>query len=135
MMPHSVLKALVRAFTALVRATRRVRITSIVPDLVFGMAVEVCPRTDPSDLLGIEAVGLAVHAPGQPVRPVDFNDSLAGPGERPGQRRTERAGAFHPDRLNGAVSAHPGQQRVVAGVGGRELLVAKQAAVIVDAAA
>ena len=45
MTPQSVLNAWVRAFTALARATRRVRITSIVPDLVFGIAVEVWPRT------------------------------------------------------------------------------------------
>ncbi len=41
MTPHKVLNAEVRAFTALARVTRRVRITSTVPDLAFGVAVEV----------------------------------------------------------------------------------------------
>lgn len=45
MMPHSVLNAWVRALTALARVTRSVRITSTVPDLAFGIAVEVWPRT------------------------------------------------------------------------------------------
>jgi hypothetical protein len=45
MMPHSVLNAWVRALTALARSTRKVRITSTVPDLAFGIAVEVLPRT------------------------------------------------------------------------------------------
>ena len=45
MTPHRVLKALVRALTALARVTRRVRITSTAPDLVLGIAVEVWPRT------------------------------------------------------------------------------------------
>jgi hypothetical protein len=45
MTPHKVLNACVRALTALARVTRRVRITSTVPDLVFGVAVEVWPST------------------------------------------------------------------------------------------
>src|SRR5215213_5542265 len=43
--PHSVLNSRVRALTALARVTHRVRITSTVPDLVFGIAVEVWLRT------------------------------------------------------------------------------------------
>ena len=43
--PKRVLNAWVRALTALARVTRRVRMTSTVPDLAFGMAVEVSPRT------------------------------------------------------------------------------------------
>ena len=45
MTPHKVLNAWVRALTALDRVTRRVRITSTIPDLDLGIAVEVCPRT------------------------------------------------------------------------------------------
>ena len=42
---HRVLKALVRAVTALDRVTHSARITSTMPDLAFGIAVNVCPRT------------------------------------------------------------------------------------------
>src|SRR5215212_2964283 len=67
------------------------------------------------DLFGVEAVGLAVPVPGQPVGPVDLYDPLAGLGQCPSQGGTERAGAFHFDRPDRAVFAHPDQQPLVAG--------------------
>lgn len=45
MTPHRVLNVWVRALTALVRVTRRVRITSTMPDLALGIAVDVLPST------------------------------------------------------------------------------------------
>ena len=74
MTPHRVLNACVRDFTALDRVTRNVRITSTMPDLDLGTAVEVRPEDGSGDLLGVEPVGLAVHAPSQPVRSVDLDD-------------------------------------------------------------
>ena len=53
-------------------------------------------------------------------------------GQGSGQRGAERAGALDPDRTDLAVAAHPGQQRLVAVVGGRELPVAEQSALVVD---
>jgi len=79
-----------------------------------------------SDLLGIEAVGLAVHATGQPVGPVHLHDPFAGLGQCPGQGGTEGSGAFDTDRTDLTVSAHPGQQPLIAAVGGGELLVTEQ---------
>ena len=49
-----------------------------------------------------------------------------------GQGGTERSGAFHPDRADLTVAAHPGQQRLVAAVGCGELLVTQQPALLVD---
>ena len=132
MMPHSVLNAWVRALTALARLTRSVRITSTIPDLAFGIAVEVWPKDRPSDLLGVEAVGLAVHASGQPVGPVHLDHPLAGLGQCSGQGGTERSGAFDTDGCDLTVSADPGQQCLVAAVGGRKLLVTQQPAMLVD---
>ena len=129
MMPHSVLNAWVRALTALARVTRSVRITSTVPDLAFGIGLA---EDRASDLLGIEAVGLAVHASGQPVGSVHLHHLFAGLDQCPGQGGTEGSGAFDTDRCDLAVSAHPGKQLVVAAVGGGELLVTEQPAMLVD---
>jgi hypothetical protein len=46
MTPNRLLNAWVRDFTALARVTRNVRITSTIPDLDFGVAVAVRPRTE-----------------------------------------------------------------------------------------
>jgi len=130
MTPHNVLNAWVRALTALARVTRSVRITSTVPDLAFGM--RGLAQDGAGDLLGIEAVGFAVHAAGQPTWPVHLHDPLAGLGQCSGQGGTERSGAFDTDRCDLTVSAHPGQQPVVAAVGGGELLVSEQPALLVE---
>ena len=45
MMPHKVLNVCVLALTALVRVTRRVRMTSTMPLLLFGIAVDVWLNT------------------------------------------------------------------------------------------
>jgi hypothetical protein len=46
MTPNRVLYAWVRDFSALARVTRKVRITSTIPDLDLGVAVAVWPRTE-----------------------------------------------------------------------------------------
>jgi hypothetical protein len=83
-----------------------------------------------SDLLGIQAVGLAVQTPGQPVRPVHLHHPLASPGQCHWSGWHERSGAFHPDHPNLTVAAHPGQQRLVAVVGGRKLLTQQPALLV-----
>ena len=126
------LNAWVRALTALARVTRSVRITSTIPDLAFGIAVEVWPRTARaicsasrrSDLPSMRRASRLGRFTSTTRSPALVSALVRG--------GTEGSGAFDTDRTDLTVSAHPGQQPVVAAVGGGELLVTERPAMLVE---
>ena len=132
MTPHSVLNAWVRALTALERVTRRVRITSTMPDLAFGVAVEVWPRTaraicsasSRSDLPSMRRASRLGRLTSTTRSPAAVRDRVRVAPKEPVLST--------PIALTIAVAAHPAQQLLVAAVGGRELPVAQQPALVVD---
>src|SRR5215204_1172170 len=131
MTPQSVLNACVRAFTALARVTRSVRITSTIPDLVFGVAVEVCPSTaraicSASSRSDLPSMCLA-------TRLGRLTSTIRSPALLSARVKVApNEPVLSTPIANTSPAAHPVQQRLVTPVGGRELLVTEQPALIVD---
>jgi hypothetical protein len=84
---------------------------------VLGLARARGPAAQcgPGRLDGIEGVGLAVVAPGLPVRPVDLDNLQALSPEEPGQSDAIGAGALDADLGHVAEPLEPGHQGLVAG--------------------
>ena len=106
--------------------------TSTIPDFDFGYGGRRLAQNGAGDLLGVETVGLAVHPPRNTVGPVDLDDVFTRSGQRPGQGRAKRPGALHANCADRSLAAHPAQQHPVAAIGGWELLMTEQSAVLVD---
>jgi hypothetical protein len=79
--------------------------------------------------VGVQRVGLAPAAALPPVGPVDLDYLYAFGPQVPGQRGAVGPGALYPHRMQPPEGAQPGQQRGIAGRGGRELRICQTTAV------
>ena len=85
-----------------------------------GLAVEVWPRTARAICPAWRRSDLPPGG-GQPVVAVHLHDPFPSSGERPGQGCAGRASTFNADRCYLAMPVYPGQERLVAMIGRREL--------------
>jgi hypothetical protein len=85
-----------------------------------------------SGLHRVEAVGLAVTAPGLTIRAINLDHRHPCGPQRPGQAGPIGTGAFHPDPAQRAEAAQPGVQVGEPAGGRRERLDAECAAVGVE---
>src|ERR671918_1064793 len=126
------LAAAVRALSAPARATRSWRSASTGPSPGLGCGGGVASEDRSCRRLGIDRVGLAAASPVVTVRLVDL-DHVQPPGaQMPGQSRTPRAGAFHPDRQHLPEAGDPAGQVLVAARRGRERRGVQQPAQLVE---
>jgi hypothetical protein len=82
----------------------------------------------PGGPFGVQGIGLASSSAVLAVLPVNLHDLDALADQEPGEPGTVAAGAFHPDRLELAVTTKPPQQGRVAGRRGWECGMTQQAA-------
>jgi len=113
---------------AVVRTTRSMRMASTGPGFGFGGGVGGLGEHGPGGPLSVQWVGLAAGPTVLAVLPIDLHDLDALANQEPGQPSTVAAGAFHPDRLELAVTAQPAQQGGMAGRLGRESGMTQQSA-------
>jgi hypothetical protein len=121
------LNAWVRAFTALARVTRRVRITSTIPDLVFRGCGRGLTEHRSGDLFGVEPVGFAVHVPGH--RLGRFTSTIRSPALLSALVKVApNEPVLSTDRQDLALALHPSEEALIAALVGWELAVAQQPA-------
>jgi len=99
---------------------------------LFGSAGPIPGQDGLGGLDRVDGVGLALEASSLTVGTVDLDRLNVLLAQKPGQPGPVGTGAFHPDPRQAADGAHPGQQRGVPGLVGRELPGAQHPPHLVD---
>lgn len=100
MVPNRVLKAYIRAFTALERVTRR-----IVPYLLFGVAVEITTRTARMVCSALRRLDFP-HPASYPIGPVHLDHVFILAGQFACECGAEWSCGLDSDRGETAIAAH-----------------------------
>ena len=109
----SVLIAVVRALTALSRATLSCRIISTAPSAVLGVAGGLPREHRAGGRLSVDSVRLARGSTQTPIDSIHFHDPMTRAVDRTGQADAVAAGPFNADGLDATIRLGPGEQRSI----------------------